>query len=59
MALVLATTFPNLAKNSIFYWIFIKNIQNFLEISKQLLFYVQTREKVTQDLLNSFENMLK
>ena len=47
-ALFLATNFPKLAKNSIFYWIFIKHCQNFLNISQQFVFFVQTRKKPTQ-----------
>ena len=58
-ALFLAIPFPKLAKNLIFLLIFIKNFQNFLKISKQFVFFVQTREKVAHGLLNSFENMLK
>ena len=42
-ALFLATTFPKLLKNSIFLLNF---YQNFLKISKQLVFFVQMREKV-------------
>ena len=44
-ALFLATTFPN--------------FQNFLKISQQLGFFVQTREKLTQDFWNFVENMVK
>ena len=41
-----------------FYWIFIKNFKNFLKISKKIVFFVQTREKLTHGLLNSLEYML-
>ena len=48
-ALFLATTFPNIAKTiQFFYWILIKKFQNFLKISQQFMFFVQTREKLTQ-----------
>ena len=38
-----ATKFPILTKISIFYWILIKNFQNFLGIFPQFVFFVQTR----------------
>ena len=43
-ALFLATNFPKIDKNSIFLLNFYKNFQNFLKISKQFAFFVQTRE---------------
>ena len=45
-ALFLAATFQNVAKIQFFYWIFMKNFQNFLKDSKQFVFLVQTREKL-------------
>ena len=43
-----ATTFPKIVKNSIFLLNFSRNFQNFLKISQQFVFFVQTREKLTQ-----------
>ena len=57
--LFLATTFPKLAKNLIFLLNFYQKFQIFLKFSQQFVFFVQTREKVTHGLSNSFENMLK
>ena len=54
-ALFLERTFPKIVKNSIFYWIFIKDFQNFLKISQQFVFFFQTRENLTQ----GFEFLLK
>ena len=52
-------TFPNIVINQFSYWIFIKDFQRFLKIPQQFVFFVQTREKVTQDLLSFLKNMLK
>ena len=38
---------------------FIKNFQNFLKISQQFAFFVQTREKLTHGLFNFLKNMRK
>ena len=38
-----------------FYWIFIKTFQNFLKISQQFVFFVQTSEKLTQGFKNFVE----
>ena len=46
-------------KIQFFYRIFIKQFQNFLKISQQFVFFVQTRQKLTHALLNFYENMLK
>ena len=48
-ALFLATSFPKIDKNSIFLMNFYQKIINFLKISKQFVFFVQTREKLTLD----------
>ena len=58
-ALRLATTFPKVTKNEIFYWIFITDFQNFLKISKQFVFVVQTREHLTHCLLKFLEKYAK
>ena len=39
----------------LFFLIFIKHIQNFLKISQELVFFVQTREKLTR----GFENLVE
>ena len=46
-------------KIQIFYRIFIKNMQNFIKISQQFVFFVQTRKKLTRGLLNFFEKYSK
>ena len=43
--------FQKLLKIQIFYWILIKNFQSFSKIPQQFMFYVQTRENLTQGLL--------
>ena len=48
VALFLATAFPKIDKNSIFLMNFYQNFQNFLKISQQFVFFVQTREKLTR-----------
>ena len=58
-ALFLAPTFPKVTKNSIFLLNIYAKFQNFLKISKQFVFFVQTREKLTHGLLNSFEKYAK
>ena len=56
--IVLATkivkSFPKIVKNQFWYWIFIKKFQKFLKISQQVVFFVQTREKLTHGLFNFF-----
>ena len=47
-ALFLAKTFPKIEKIQYFYWILIKKFQNFLTVSQQFTFFVQTLEKLTQ-----------
>ena len=44
-------------KIQFFNWIFIKNFQNFLKISQQFAFFVQTAENEHIGLLNSLENI--
>ena len=46
-------------KNSNFLRIFIKIFQNFLKISRQFVFFVQTRKKRTHSLLTYLKNMRK
>ena len=58
-ALFLATTFPKLAKNSIFYWTFIKNFQKFLKVSQRFIFFFQTAKNEHIGLLIFLKNMLK
>ena len=36
-----------------------KNVQNFLRISKEIVFFLQTRNGLTHALLNILKNMLK
>ena len=58
-ALFLATTFPNIASNSIFQLNF---YQKFLKISQNfptICVFVQTREKLIHGWLNILKNMLK
>ena len=55
-ALFLATTFSKVAQNSIFQ---LNLYQNFLKISKQFVFFVQTREKATHGLLKFLEKFAK
>ena len=55
-SLVLETNFQKIIKNSKLLngWIFIKNFQPFLRISKQLVLFVQALEKLTHGLLLNF-----
>ena len=55
-ALFLATTFPKLAKNSIFLLNF---FQKFLKVSQQFVFFVQTAKNEHICLLIFLKNMLK
>ena len=63
-ALFLVTNFrkiklKNKNKNQFFNSSFIKNFQNFLKISQQFAFFVQTRKKLTNGLLTCFEKYAK
>ena len=55
-ALFLATTFPKLAKNSIF---LLKFYQKFQKVSQQFVFFVQTAKNEHMGLLIILKNMLK
>ena len=57
--LFLATAFPKIAKNSIFLLNFYQKFSKFSKISKQFVFFVQTREKLTHGFLNIFEKYAK
>ena len=58
-ALFLSTTLPKIDKNSIFLLNFHQNFQNFLQISKQFVVFVQTRQKLTQGFEISLKNRQK
>ena len=53
------TTFPKVAKNAIFLLHFVKDFQNFRKISKQFVFFLQTREKLKQGFFVFFEKYAK
>ena len=55
----LATSFPKIDKNSIFLMNFYQKIQNFINISQQFVFFVQTREKLTMGFQIFAENRPK